>query len=119
MHCRQAGLEVGRVATPLIMSALLGSSAQIASETPSQSADNASTGIWKSFEARRKCSDLYNAATQLLLKRLKITLPTADKGLLSHPILGLTNFAYLQISNYESSSSDWNGDGDAMINYNC
>ena len=31
---------------------------------PNQPADNATSGLWKSFEARRKSFDLYNAATQ-------------------------------------------------------
>ena len=67
---------------------------------PIQPADNATTGVWKAFESRRKIFDLYNAASLLLLKRLKMTLPTADKQLLSHPVLGLANTRHLEIMDH-------------------
>jgi hypothetical protein len=67
---------------------------------PIQPADNATTGVWKSFETRRKQFDLYHAAAQLLLQRLKLTLPTADIAILSHPILGLASSTSLEIMNH-------------------
>ena len=67
---------------------------------PIQPADNATTGVWKAFESRRKIFDLYNAASLLLLKRLKTSLPTSDRQLLSHPVLGLANIQHLEIMDH-------------------
>ncbi len=63
---------------------------------PIQPADNATTGVWKAFESRRKIFDLYNAASLLLLKRLKMTLPRADKQLLIRLVLELANARHLE-----------------------
>ena len=64
---------------------------------PVQPPDNATTGVWKAFETRRKLFDIYAAAALLLLRRLKLTLPIADINLLSHPILGLVNYSAFQL----------------------
>ena len=62
-------------------------------QPPIQPPDNATTGVWKTFETRRKLFDTYSAAALLLLRRIKLTLPAADNNLLSHPVLGLVNFS--------------------------
>ena len=67
---------------------------------PIQPADNATAGVWKTFETRRKLFDSYNAASLLILRRLKLSLPSADIALLSHPILGLANTSSLEIMNH-------------------
>ena len=67
---------------------------------PIQPQDNATTGIWKSFETRRKIFDTYNVASLLLLRRIKLSLPAADTALLSHPVLGLVNLTALEIMNH-------------------
>ena len=41
--------------------------------SPPQPADNATTGIWKAFEARKKNFDAYNAASQQPFKRSQAT----------------------------------------------
>ena len=64
---------------------------------PIQPPDNATTGVWKAFETRRKLFDTFSAASLLLLRRIKLTLPPADVNLLSHPILGLVNFSALSL----------------------
>ena len=68
--------------------------------SPVQPPDNATAGVWKTFETRRKLFDAYNAASLLILRRLKLSLPTADIALLSHPILGLANTSSLEIMNH-------------------
>ena len=78
---------------------------------PAQPADNATTGLWKAFEDRRRLFDIYDAATLLLLNRIKITLPSADKALLSNPILGLVNFTPLDII---SMIATWNVSSDGF-----
>ena len=67
---------------------------------PIQPQDNATTGIWKAFETRRKIFDIYNVASLLLLRRIKLSLPAADTALLSHPVLGLVNLTALEIMNH-------------------
>ena len=64
---------------------------------PLQPADNAVAGLWKAFEARSKAYDKFETALALLLKRIKLTLPLADRNFLSHPVLGLVNFTTLQL----------------------
>lgn len=68
--------------------------------SPIQPTDNATAGVWKTFETRRKHFDSYNAASLLILRRLKLSLPPADIALLSHPILGLANTTSLEIMNH-------------------
>jgi hypothetical protein len=68
--------------------------------SPIQPTDNATAGVWKAFETRRKHFDSYNAASLLILRRLKVSLPPADIALLSHPILGLANTTSLEIMNH-------------------
>ena len=41
---------------------------------PIQPQDNATTGIWKSLETRRKIFDTYNVVSLLLLRRIKLSL---------------------------------------------
>ena len=67
---------------------------------PVQPADNATAGAWKAFERRVKVFDIFSSASALLLKRLKISLPIADRNMLNHPVLGLVNFTTLQIMDH-------------------
>ena len=60
---------------------------------PIKPPENATTGVWQTFETRRKLFDTFSAAASLLLRRIFLTLPAADNNLLSHPILGLVNFS--------------------------
>jgi hypothetical protein len=67
---------------------------------PLQPADNAVAGLWKAFEARSKAYDKFESALALLLRRIKLTLPSSDRNFLSHPVLGLVNFTTLELMDH-------------------
>ena len=52
------------------------------------------------LESFRKIFDTYNVAALLLLRRIKLSLPTADTAQLRHPVLGLANLTSLEIMNH-------------------
>ena len=59
---------------------------------PLQPADNAVAGLWKAFEARSKAYDKFESALALLLRRIKLTLPSSDRSILRVLILSYDNY---------------------------